>query len=233
MIAAALGGAASLAVAVACNSSTTPNLYTPITGLVIDSSTLVQGVGCGTQADQVYKYAAIANLAGSGERLAGLPASGVFDCFTDGQFANLPTPDGGTTAYTITIYAFDRSAFPAALGACADVQSDAACPGDDPGTVEKYAGQATWTTTCTASQEQGVSDVAVCGALARTSDASVGDDGATEASSMEAGDAASVDGGDAAPAEASTDGAGDAVPPSEAGDGGATEAAPGDGAATD
>ena len=91
-----------------------PTLYTPITGIIIDSESLTQGVGCGTADDQVYEYAAVASLApDAAAGVSGLPVSGVFPCYANGQLANLPTPDGGTFDFVIRIYAWNQASFPA------------------------------------------------------------------------------------------------------------------------
>jgi hypothetical protein len=142
-----------------CPSTVSTSLYTPITGFIIDSEQLTAGLGCGTGRGQVYKYAAVVTLPDK------TLESGVFDCFTNGQFGNLPTPDGGTIDYPVAIYAYDEAAFPVELAACVDVSADAACAGEDPTTVLRFAKAATWTASCTATEIQGISQVAVCSAL--------------------------------------------------------------------
>jgi hypothetical protein len=208
-------GVAALLVLAACPGTATSTLYTPITGLVIDSEALLSGVGCGTASNQVFKYAAVVSLAGDAGQLPGLPVSGVFDCFSDAQFANLATPDGNLTSYVIAIYAYNQASFPAAeLGACADLGSDAACQGEDPATVLKFADLANWRTTCTATQVPGVSEVAVCGSLipvgpvGPVGDASISDED-TSAADGGTGDAAEAgDASDAGPQDAGTTGDG-------------------------
>jgi hypothetical protein len=160
-VAAAAACGAGLCGLAGCPSTVTTSLYTPITGFAIDSQTLTAGLGCGTAPGEVYKYAAIVTLTD------GTLVSGVFDCFTNAQFSNLPTPDGGTTNYAVAVYAYDFAAFvPAkAIGQCADLDTDAACPGENPLEVLKYTKLATWTAKCTATQVQGMSQVAVCTTL--------------------------------------------------------------------
>ncbi len=216
-------GVAALLGLAACPGSPSTTLYTPITGLVINSDSLLSGVGCGTGPGQVYKYAAVVRLAGDASE-PGLPVSGVFDCFTNAQFANLATPDGNLTTYDIAIYAFNQASFPeAALGACDNVESDAACQGENPATVLQFAGKANWTTTCTATQVPGVSEVAVCNSLVPVGDASVGSDVGTDTSAPEGGpgdgdgEAGSPgDGGDAG-GDAGSDGAPEGAAPAEGG----------------
>ncbi len=207
---------AGLAGLAGCPTTATTTLYTPITGLTIDSATLVAGLGCGTDPTQVYKYAVVVSLPGYQNppgATAVLPTSAVFDCFGNGQFANLPTFDGGDATYTLTVYAFNQATFPPALGNCDYTPADAACAGENPKTVATYASIANWTTTCTATQVPGVTEVAVCGSLARANDASlvpdVGSDGA--------GDGA----GDGGTGDATADGStGDATADGSAGDAG-------------
>jgi hypothetical protein len=213
-------GVAALFGLAACPGSPSTTLYTPITGLVINSESLLSGIGCGTAPGQVYKYAAVVTLAGDASE-PGLPVSGVFDCFTNAQFANLATPDGNLTSYDIAIYAFNEASFPAAeLGGCDNLESDASCQGENPTTVLKYAGMANWTTTCTATQVPGVSEVAVCNSLRPVGDASVGSDEGTDTSAPEGGDGGAGDaGGDAGDAgNAGADGgAPEGAAPGEAG----------------
>jgi len=223
-----LVGIAALVGLAACPSTATTLLYTPITGLIVDSASLVQGIGCGTAPNQVYKYAAVATLAGdASQNVSGLPVSGVFDCFTNGQLANLPTPDGGNFDFVVSIYAWNMQSFPPSLGNCDDLPSDAACPGEDAALVLHYAPTANWTTTCSTQQVQGVSGVAVCGPLVATMDASVGPDEGTDApetvdggdASTQTGDSGSVlgDGGDSGAIEGGASGEAGAI---DGGDGG-------------
>jgi len=154
-----------------CPSTTTSTPYTPITGILIRSSTLVAGHGCGTGANQVYKYAAVVSY----ETDAGGPSapitSGVFDCFTDGIISNLPASDNGSSAFDIQIYAYDATSFdlPSVSGQLqCGTNAQVQCPGDIPANVVAVEAQATWTTNCTATQQQGVSSVAACGPLEPT-----------------------------------------------------------------
>jgi hypothetical protein len=226
-----LGGIAGLIGLSACPSTATTSLYTPITGLIIDSSSLLAGIGCGTAPGQVYKYAAVATLAGdASQNVSGLPVSGVFDCFTNGQLANLPTPDGGNFDFVIAIYAWNEASFPPALGNCDNLPSDAACPGEDPGLVLHYAPTANWTTTCTTQQVQGVSGVAVCGSLVPALDAGDASAGDANLGSDEGADAAEGDGGDGSPGAGDSGGVEAGEGDSGAAEGGApAEAGPIDG----
>jgi hypothetical protein len=200
LIATSIGTAGLFGLA-ACPGNASTSLYSPITGLIFDSQTLLAGIGCGTAPNQVYKYAAVVNAAPDAGSVSGLPVSGVFDCFANGQLDNLPTPDGNTTDYVITIYAYNFASFPTAeLGGCDDLESDANCQGESPATVLAFSSLANWTTTCTATQVQGVSEDAVCGSLVPTSDAGAGPDDGVEPDEggAEAGDATPGDSGSAA-----------------------------------
>jgi hypothetical protein len=199
-----LGAIAALVGLSACPANPAPTLYEPITGVVIDSEGLTAGIGCGTADNQVFEYAAVATLAPDASKgVSGLPVSGVFPCYSNGQLANLPSPDGGTFDYVISIYAWNQASFPAAeLGGCDYLPADASCQGENPAAVLKYAPTADWTTTCTVTQIVGISEVATCGSLVRNLDASLGPDTSTEAGvgdgategAVEAGEAGSLAG---------------------------------------
>ena len=196
---------APLAVAVAgvlagCPAAATTTAYTPITGILIRSSSLVAGYGCGTGDDQVYAYAAFLKYVDGDAGATGpVVYSGVFDCYSDGIFSNLPTDDAGSLSFSLTIVAWNQASFPAAL-ACGPGEVGEAgfttCPGDSPDTLVNDEGTPTWITTCTAKQESGVSVLAVCTPLAPTgaaaNDAGTGDAGA-EADGPAAGEAVVVD----------------------------------------
>jgi hypothetical protein len=189
-------GAACFALALilaGCPNTASTSIYTPPTGIQIDSQSLVAGLGCGSGLGQVYRYAVVL---GPPEPDGGVgtpgPAitSGVFDCFSDPLFANLPSPDGGPTAFGLNIFAYDRASFPAELGGCENLPLTMACPGDDASVVQRYAAQATWTTNCRATQSQGVPQVAQCpyplapiegGAVGDAGDATTGSDATAEA----------------------------------------------------
>jgi hypothetical protein len=216
------GAAACLTVAMVlagCPNTATTTLYTPPTGIQIDSQMLVAGLGCGMGPGQVYRYAAVV---GPPEKDGGLGtpgpayATGVFDCFSDALFTNLPAPDGGAADFGIEIYAYDQASFPQELAGCEYALASNPCPGDDAAVVNRYKSLATWKTSCDATQYQGVPQYAVCGDLS-PADAGAGGDGG-------AGDAMS--GGDAS-ADSAADSAADA--PAEAADAPTAEASDGAG----
>jgi hypothetical protein len=164
-----LGGSAACAVvAIAlagCPNTASTSIYTPPTGIQIDSQQLVAGIGCGSGPGQVYAYAAIVGPPekDGGDGTQGTPyASGVFDCFSDALFMNLPSPDGGPTDFGLNIFAYDRASFPAELANCENVPLTQTCAGDDASVVNRFKSQATWKTYCRATQYQGVPQVAQC-----------------------------------------------------------------------
>ena len=166
----ACGGAALIVVLAGCPNTASTSIYTPPTGIQIDSQNLVEGIGCGPGPGQVYRYAAVIGDpekdGGVGIAMGTTPiTSGVFDCFSDALFANLAQPDGGPTDYGIDIYAYDRASFPAELGGCENLPLNVSCPGDDASVVRHYAAQATWTTHCRDTQTQGVPQFANCDPL--------------------------------------------------------------------
>jgi len=191
-----LGAAATVALA-GCPTAATSTAYTPVTGILIRSATLVAGHGCGTGPGQVFRYAALLSYADEAGAPLGPPVySGVFDCFADGLLSNLSASDANDYAFSVQIYAWDAADFPSVL-ACASGANTGPqpCPGDDPATVSANVGTPTWTTTCEANQESGVSALAVCGPLAATSPGDDGGGGTGDAApASEAGDAGSDSG---------------------------------------
>jgi hypothetical protein len=144
---------------------------TPITGIVIQAEGIVAGHGCGTGVEQVFKYAAVVSTP------AGItPAfrtSAVFDCFADGVFSNLPSLDGGSQTFDVSVFAYNQASFPNALSCGPNTLP---CPGDDAGEIGPWQASANWTATCTVTQLQGVPSVTTCGALEPNDAGSRGDD---------------------------------------------------------
>jgi hypothetical protein len=163
-----------------CPATATTTAYTPITGILIRSSSLVAGIGCGTGTDQVYQYGAFLSYVVDDAGDHGPAAySGVFDCYSDGLFSNLPADDAGSLSFDLTIVAWNQASFPPAL-ACDVEETDGGfpgCPGDSPSFVASHSASPNWTTTCTATQQSGVSVLAVCAPLVATGAPSGGDAG--------------------------------------------------------
>jgi hypothetical protein len=221
-----------------CPTTTTTASYTPVTGILIRSSSLVAGHGCGLGPGQIYKYVAVlfyAPDAGGPVGTDGGPTayqSGVFDCFTDGLFSNLPATAAGGLDFTLNIYAFDKDAFPTQLDCPpgGSAMPDAApCPGDVPDNVtEAITAAATWTTSCTATEQSGVSVLAVCDPLQTPGSEAGADTGASADTGADAG--ADTSAGADADASAGADAGADAL--AETGDDAAPDAS-GDAGATD
>jgi hypothetical protein len=250
-------GAAAMA---SCSTTTSTTTYTPITGILIQAQSLVAGLGCGLEPNQVFRYAAAVSFAPEqnggpdagqnaveGEEAGALveqndvPLTNIFDCFVDGVFENLPTSDAGSLTFTVTIYAYnedryDMAALPASLG-CPPAQDGSLCtPGTQPLT-DAQKKLAPWTTICTATQQSGTPVIAVCGPLTAPPEPGDGStDAALGAASDAAGDAgpavdAAGDAGRAPPLDGSLDGAG---PTTDGGDAStSTDGAPSDGAPAD
>lgn len=176
-----------------CASSAATTTYTPITGVIVSSVDLTAGFGCGTDPGQVYEYAALLSYSDD----AGVPQSpvfsGVFACYADGRLSNLPPSDSGSLSFDVTILAWNQASFPPALECFppspASPNAFFPCPGDDVATVLSYEATANWSARCTATQQPGVSVLAVCDPLAPPRPASE-DGGVPEAGvAGEAGDA--------------------------------------------
>jgi len=204
---AALAGITSV-VGVACTTDTDSGAITPITGIAIRADSLVQGFGCGTAPTQIYKYAAVVTYAVDAgpvctEAGAASTFTGLFDCFADGVFPNLPACATGSQSFQLDVYAYNQADYAAAD---ANGQLESEVTGDPATFAQLVASTATWTTTCEATQQANVEVLAVCAPLtANPSFVPQGDDGGAE-------------GGDDAASEASVDGAVDAPPDVSAND---------------
>lgn len=154
-----------------CPAADTTPAYYPITGIVVRSSSLVAGYGCGTGDGQVYKYAALLSYTDDGGPPGPVVYSGIFDCYSDGIFSNLPGDDAGSLSFDLTVIAWNQASFPAALACDPDEVGEGgftACPGDTPDTVASNEGTPNWITNCTATQQFGASVLAVCAPLTAT-----------------------------------------------------------------
>lgn len=146
-----------VAMFVACSGSGSSTGIPPITGIVIRAETLTTGRGCGRGENQLFKYAAI--VYGYTEGPIDVKGSyrtpvtaGVYDCFADGTFVELPQT-GGSFTFRLEVFAYSESAFVAARATieAAGTNGDAL-----------RATSPTWTTTCTATQLRDVQALAVC-----------------------------------------------------------------------
>jgi hypothetical protein len=149
-----------VAIVVACSGSGSSTGIPPITGIVIRAETLTTGRGCGRGPTQLFKYAAI--VYGYTEGPADVKGSyrtpvtaGVYDCFADGTFVELPET-GGSTTFRLEVFAYSEPAYLAAR----ETIEGAGTNGDALRTTNP-----TWTTVCTATQLRDVQALAVCDPL--------------------------------------------------------------------
>lgn len=242
LITALLAAAGASAVA-ACTSSTTTTTFTPITGIEIQSASLVAGFGCGTEPNQVYRYVAALSFAsgpdggavGAPVFQSGVPLTNIFECFSDGVFENLPTSDAGSLTFKVSVFAYSQGAYiaaglPSNLG-CPPMPDGGFCVPSSTPVTSGQEDKASWTTLCTATQQAGTPVIAMCGPLASTVGPEA--DAAADASrdgALDAGPDATSTPADGSSEAAAPDGA---VTSPDAGVDGAAGDAAADGAAGD
>lgn len=200
---------------VACAASTTTTGYTPITGILIRSSALVAGFGCGTGSEQVYRYVATVQyetpVGDGGDAAPQVQTNGrhwtnIFDCFADGVFENLPSSSTGSVSFNVAIAAYDKASYdkttlPTDLGCPPGLAAAAVCQSVPQTISAAETATAPWTTTCSATQQQGIPVLAVCLPLreSKTSaEAGAADGGSDGGGALDAGDieeGGAVDGG--------------------------------------
>ncbi|HEY5145248.1 MAG TPA: hypothetical protein VII82_00710 [Polyangiaceae bacterium] len=192
VFAAAVAIAPLAAMSGACTSTTTTLPYTPITGIVILSRSLVAGYGCGTAdagPDEIYRYAAVLTSAppdgGTDASASQLPLTNIFDCFADGVFENLQGSTFDLKIYAYKKASYDAAALPLSLGCTPGQSSDASCTPAAQALTPSQEAAADWTTTCYATQQSGAPVLATCGPLE-----GAGATGAVDASSGTSTDAA-------------------------------------------
>lgn len=152
-VVASAGALAAAEALLACDTTTVTAAISPVTGIIIRSEGLVVGKGCGVGATQIFKYAAIVINSD------GLPVAGAtYDCFADGTFVNLAATDGGSFSFQVKIAAFNAAAYNAQASAIEDAAGRA-------DVAALAALKPTWTTDCTASQQQDIEVLAVCAPL--------------------------------------------------------------------
>lgn len=145
--------------AVACaTSSSTAGV--PTTGIILRAESLTTGRGCGASPTQLYKYAVIVFGYKGGDptdfRSYSEPVVGsTYDCFSDGTFVDLVAKNGSST-FRMEVYAFNKPAYSASRDTI-----DRAGASADP----LRAASPTWTTECTATQQQQVLALAACSPL--------------------------------------------------------------------
>ena len=133
-------------------STTATTTAAPVTGLRVRASTMLDGLGCGTGARDVFKWGGAVRVKGSTEILA----THVVDCFADLVFHELPVTDAAVDTYTIDLVAFTSSGW-------AEVPSDTQALLLVGQRFDLSALAATWRSSCEGVQEQGLRRDAVCG----------------------------------------------------------------------
>ena len=151
---------AAFAVLFACSGSSSSSGIPPITGIVIRAETLTTGRGCGTAPSQLFKYAAVVYGFGGGDPSEptsyNVPiAAGVYDCFADGTFVELPQT-GGSFTYRLEVFAYAQPAYAAVSAAVESAGTNADI---------LRSTNPTWVTACFATQQRDVQALAVCGPL--------------------------------------------------------------------
>jgi hypothetical protein len=150
--------------AIACSGSTTTTLP-PTTGILVRAETLTSGRGCGRNPTQLFKYVVVVfgyqggDPGDRGSYTFGV-TSNVFDCYTDGAFIDL-VPNQGNSSFRLEVYAYNEPAYAAARAAIDTFQQERGSTRTD--TLRTTA--PTWTTECTATQQQDVQALALCDPL--------------------------------------------------------------------
>jgi hypothetical protein len=200
VLAGAFAGSATLT---ACSNTDANAAITPTTGIVVRSDLLLARLGCGEKPSQAFKYAVVVANA-DGIDLA----AQVSDCFADATFVSLAPTDGGSYAFTLQVYVYDKALYDLEAGSIQAAVGTINAQGTNP--LAQIP--ATWTTTCQASEETNVEAVAACGPLLATGftvpdgGADAAADGAARDSSPDAaGDAAADAAEDSAPDTALSD----------------------------
>ena len=148
----------------ACSGTSATTGVPPVTGVVVRAETVTAGLGCGRGDGEVFKYAAVVLGRGPGGAFDQPVAAGVYDCFANAAFVELPLV-GGSNEYEVQVYAFNERAY---LASQASI--DASTAGDPAGAAASIAtlraASPTWTTTCSATQIEDVQALAVCAPVA-------------------------------------------------------------------
>lgn len=138
-----------------CGSTSASDALTPITGITVRAETLTAGRGCGRGPTQVFKYAVVVFGRNPNDtaKLDTLLTGGIYDCFTDAQFVNVPS-SAGSFDYSLQVFAYNEAAF----GKAGEANVKAAA--QNPTTLPQT--NPTLTTTCTAQELDQVQTLAVC-----------------------------------------------------------------------
>jgi hypothetical protein len=183
--AAVLGWGALVAGGTSCTSTTAVNADL-ISGIQINTGILLGQLQCGADASaDVYKYVAVV-INNKGD----IGGAGIFDCFADGVFANLPGTDAGTFNFVVWVYAYNEADYNKANesnalvnavnelngvtqidGSVISVPANSVPDGGTakhgyPAALSRIClAKATWTSTCSSMSQPGVEVSAYCGAL--------------------------------------------------------------------
>lgn len=129
----------------ACSGTTSSTTTAVEPAIVLRGTDLTRGLGCGTGATQVFKYAAV--LSQSGTPLAG----GVYDCFADAAFVKPAVLFDSEV--TVEVFLFTEAAFRAKSDAITSARSNK---------IQLAASSPTWTSQCTAVYRPDVLSYASC-----------------------------------------------------------------------
>jgi hypothetical protein len=186
VLGAGLGGGALTGGTAGCTNTTLGNADL-ISGIQINTGLLLgeNNFTCGEDAGDVFKYVAVVI-----NNRSDVGGAGIFDCFADAVFANLPGTDAGTLSFAVWVYAYNEADFNVANendklvkavallngvtqpdGSVIPVPTDSVPKG---GSARGYPGalsticleHATWTSTCKAVSQPGVEVAASCTPLA-------------------------------------------------------------------
>jgi hypothetical protein len=143
------------------------------------------------------------------------PWAGIYDCFADAIFANLPTNEAGSYTYSASIFGFNKATYDKLVGD-AD-PSLAVCARPDQSTnfadclalvTSTAATSATWATTCPGAEVPGVPALGACCPLASCNAPSDGDGGGEDGGATQDSAASDAAVEDATLDETSDDGPG-------------------------
>jgi hypothetical protein len=186
-VTAAVGAAVGAGSAMSACAETTAVNTAFVSGIFINHIELLDNgdIGCGLADADVYKYVAVAiddnrNIGGAG----------VFDCFADGVFGNLPGTDASALNFAVWVYLYNKAQWDTANANGALTSAVATLNGvnqpdgsvipvsvgivPDGGTRSKgypaalsalCLSRATWTTACSATTQPGVQGLADCDRL--------------------------------------------------------------------
>ena len=202
-----------------CTDDDAESTLDDVTGIIIRSEALFAPVGCGTGPSEVYRYFAVIDDPSNGNNPTP-NGYAVYPCYADATFdQQSPT----TNTYRMRVYAFDYASYQALGGADLPLLNTLGVDG------ALRALSPSYTTTCSAQQQENIEVLAVCNPLLSLLDGgTTGDDGGDEdgSSTTDAGDGGDAD---AAPADGGSGDGGDGGDAGDAGDAARADADAGDG----